>query len=633
MIDSADSHAHGPYPRPQLVRDTWQSLDGEWQFGIGSSIDAIDRVIRVPFAPETPASGLELRGYLGECWYRRTFPSDAPEGHRTLLHFEASDYLTRVWVNGKFVGAHEGGYTRFSFDITDYLDAGAEQTLVVACADDPHDLAKPRGKQDWLPEAHSIWYPRTTGLWQSVWMETAPQNHLRSLRWTPDVPSWSLALDARLSRAPEGGGRLRVELTAKGRTLVDDTFSISANEVSRTIALPDGGIDSVRDELLWSPERPTLIEAAITLLDRSGNELDRVYSYAAMRSVGTLGNRFMLNSRPVELRLLLDQGYWPDTGQTPPDDEAIVRDIQLVKSMGFNGVRKHQKIESERFHYHADTLGLFVWEEMPSVYRFNGDSMRRTIAQWTDAIERDASHPCVIAWVPVNESWGVPDLPMRADQRAFVESLYHLTKALDPTRPVVSNDGWEMSQTDLVNIHDYDHDPNRLAQRYDASVRPIAQILSDERPGNRVLLLGPSAYTGQPILLTEFGGIALSSDAATTWGYSRATSSTDLAQRYCRLLAAVRGVKILGGFCYTQFSDTYQETNGLVSMDRTPKCDPSLIAIATRGSSNPEEAARVAAILKGLEDPSMNLPRRRKAETLAAASDVSRSNKPAPTIS
>jgi hypothetical protein len=595
-----------PYPRPQLVRDVWTPLDGEWQFGVGPLVDSIDRTIRVPFAPETPASGLSLTGYIEHCWYRRAFA--APKlaaGERCLLHFEAADYETRVFVNGQLVGSHEGGYTRFSFDVTAFLHGEGEQQLHVHCHDDPHDLAKPRGKQDWLPEAHSIWYPRTTGIWQSVWLETVPATHLRSLRWTPSVEGWSLTLDAKLAGSAPGT-RLRVQLSHEGRTLSDDTFSFTSDQLTRTITLADGGIDSVRDDLLWFPWRPKLIDATLTLIDAQGKEIDRVRSYTAMRSVSTNGDRFMLNGRPIELRLLLDQGYWVETGLTPPDDAAIVRDIELVQSMGFNGVRKHQKIESERFLHFADRMGLLVWEEMPSPYRFSGETVRRTLQQWTAAVERDASHPCIIAWVPINESWGAPDLPLRADQRAFVEALYHLTKSLDPTRPVVSNDGWEMSRTDLINVHDYDHDPRRLAERYDVTRRPIAEILKSERPGHRALLLSPEVYAGQPLLLTEFGGIALSDDANATWGYSRATSSADLAQRYAKLLTAVRGVRIFGGFCYTQFTDTYQEANGLVTMDRRPKFDAALIAIATRGAGSPAEASRLQAMIDGHEPKGLN---------------------------
>jgi len=580
-----------------MIRPQWRSLDGSWKFSIPDRADFREADIRVPFAPETPASGLEVKGYFARCTYRRTFDKPTMLDHeRCILHFEAADFQTRVCVNGEFVGAHEGGYGRFSFDITDALRDGLEQTLEVYCHDDPHDLAKPRGKQDWLPEAHAIWYPRTTGIWQSVWLEIVPATHLTALRWVASVDEWSITLTARLNQ-PAAGTRLRVRLSAAGRELADDTFSFAGDELARTFRLPDGGIDSVRDEFLWAPARPKLIDATLTLLDEEGDALDQVTSYTAMRSVGTQGDRFMLNGRPIELRLLLDQGYWRETGLTPPDDEAIVRDIKLVQSMGFNGVRKHQVIAPERFLYWADMLGLLVWEEMPSPYRFTPEAVRRTAAQWTAAIERDCNHPSIIAWVPINESWGAPDLPLRPEQRHFVDSLYHMTKALDPTRPVVSNDGWEMSRTDLINIHDYDHDPQRIAQRYDAERRPIAEILRAERPGHRTLLLDPGVYTGQPILLTEFGGIAMSDDTAATWGYSRATDGDDLARRYAALLTGVRKVRIFSGFCYTQFTDTYQEANGLVTMDRKPKFDVELIAIATRGPANPTEAKRLQSLL------------------------------------
>lgn len=598
-LPAAAAAARSAYPRPQLVRDRWTSLDGDWSFTAGGDGASLDRTIRVPFSPETPASGLELKGFLDRVWYQRSF--EAPtlaKGERLILHFEAADFVTRVWLNGTFIGRHKGGYTRFSFDVTDALTAGGSQTLRVCCDDDPHDLAKPRGKQDWLEQPHAIWYGRTTGIWQTVWLEVVPAAHIASLSWRANVEAWSQTISLRLNRRLDGA-RVRVQLRHAGKTLSDDTFSLSGDEVQRTITLPDGGIDSVRDDLLWFPHRPKLIDAAVTLIDASGTEIDRVESYTAMRSVGTLRDRFMLNGRPIELRLVLDQGYWIETGLTPPDDAAIVKDIELVQAMGFNGVRKHQKIESERFLYHADRLGLLVWEEMPSPYRFSPDAIRRTVEQWTAAIERDISHPSIITWVPINESWGAPDLPLKAEQRAFVESLYFLTKSLDPTRPVVSNDGWEMTRSDLVNVHDYDHDPKRIVDRYDATKRAIPEILNAERPGGRVLLLEPDVYTGQPILFTEFGGIALSDDTAATWGYSRATSSEDLSHRYAKLLVAVRSVRIFGGFCYTQFTDTYQEANGLLRMDRSPKFPIDQIRVATRGATSPDEERLLAKLADG----------------------------------
>ena len=310
--------------------------------------------------------------------------------------------------------------------------------------------------------------------------------------------------------------------------------------MERAIQLPDPGIDDAHNELMWSPGSPTLIDAELDLFDSSGEQLDHVSSYTAMRSVQLSADRFVLNGRPMQLQLVLNQGYWPDGGLTAPDDNAYRRDVELIKSMGFNGCRMHQKIESPRFLYWADKLGLLVWEEMPSVYAFSDVSIRRLATQWMEALDRDVSHPCIVAWVPFNESWGVPDLPISRAQRDAVQAMYHLTKSLDPTRPVIGNDGWEASATDILAIHDYEADARTILRRYTSSNDAIERILSTERPGHKILMLEGFNYAGQPVMLTEFGGIAFSRDKNGTWGYSRARTSNELACRYAQLLAAVR---------------------------------------------------------------------------------------------
>ena len=588
---------HG-YPRPQLERESWINLDGDnWDFAIDA--DAVwrvprevkwDRKIRVPFAPETPLSGVNETGLFKSVWYRRTF--DAPtreDGRRVILHLGAVDYTATVWINDELAVRHEGGYTPFSVDITDLLNDAGPQTLIVRAEDDPADLAKPRGKQDWRAEPHSIWYYRTTGIWQSVWLEVVSETYLDQLRWSPNADQWEIGMDVRLAGRPRRDLRLHVKLTLDGRVLADDTYGFNSDEIARRIGIPDPGIDDYRNEMLWSPERPRLIDAEIELLDPRDAVLDRVRSYTALRAIAILGNRFVLNGKPYPLRLVLDQGYWPDGGLTAPDDDAYRRDVELIKSMGFNGVRMHQKIESPRFLYWADRLGLLVGEEMPSAYRFTKQTVERLPAQWTEAILRDISHPCITAWVPFNESWGVPDLPDSAAQRNFVAAMYHLTKTLDPTRPVVGNDGWEAVATDFVTIHDYDADPDRIARRYGLSCENVPALLRDERPGHKVLALPEFSYKDQPILLTEFGGIAFHRDRAHTWGYSRVEDAADLARKYYKLLSAVRGTSLLAGFCYTQFTDTYQEANGLLYMDRTPKFPIAQIALATRGPVTPQD--------------------------------------------
>jgi beta-galactosidase/beta-glucuronidase len=582
------------YPRPQLVRPKWQSLNGQWDFAFDRERTwrapgqvKWSRAITVPFSPETRASGIGDSGFYNAVWYRRSFPRPplAPR-ERLVLHFGAVDYRATVWVNGMIAMRHEGGYTPFHGDVTDYLRDASDQEIVVLAEDDPADLAKPRGKQDWLLEPHSIWYPRTTGIWQTVWHETVPSTHVESLRWTSSLERWEIGVDARIVGEESDGARLRVKLQSTDRLLADDTYRVVAGEVHRGIALSDPGIDDYRNTLLWSPDCPTLIQVELELVGREGQLLESLRSYTAIRSTAVQGDRFLLNGRPYPLRLVLDQGYWPESGITAPDDEALRKDVLLAKAMGFNGVRKHQKIEDPRFLYWADTLGLAVWEEMPSAYRFTSRSVERVTREWMEAMARDSSHPCVIAWVPFNESWGVPDLPHIAEQRHYVQGLYFLTKTLDPSRPVVGNDGWESVATDIVGIHDYDHDTARICKRY-GGAEAIPHLFQRERPGGRLLSLSGGDPAAHPILLSEFGGIALANPPDNTWGYSRCRTPAELAQRYTALLEAVRSLGMLAGFCYTQFTDTYQEANGLLYADRTPKFPIEEMARATRGSHGP----------------------------------------------
>jgi beta-galactosidase/beta-glucuronidase len=580
------------HPRPQQQRQSWKSLNGPWDFHIdpsgGHTIPEHvrwDRRIIVPFSPETKASGIGETGFYSAVWYRRIFEQpDVSSNQQLMLHFEAVDYRTVVWVNGAKVCEHEGGYTPFSVNITSVLRLDAPvQEIVVRVQDDPADLAKPRGKQDWKLEPHSIWYPRTTGIWQSVWLEILPETHLESLRWSSSLKRWDIGLDATVKYVPGERLTLWVRLTSGEQTLATDTYEVIAGEVHRRIALSDPGIDDFRNNLLWSPSSPTLIQAILELRDESGHVIDSVQSYTAIRSVAVQGDRFVLNGRPLNLRLVLDQGYWPESGLTAPNDQALVQDVILAKKLGFNGVRKHQKIECTRYLYWADRLGLLVWEEMPSAYRYTTQSIERLTREWLKVIERDRSHPCIVAWVPFNESWGVPDLPDSPAQRHYVQALYHLTKSLDPTRPVVGNDGWESIATDIIGIHDYDDHPERIGKRY--GIDDIeAQLFKRERPGGRMLLMGEDKSWSRPIVLTEFGGIALGKKTEETWGYSRTDTAEQLSQQYAALLETVRNLPALAGFCYTQFTDTYQEANGLLYADRTPKAPFEEIALATTGA-------------------------------------------------
>jgi hypothetical protein len=583
-------NGHG-YPRPMMCRGEWESLNGRWAFAIDQDGRwqtpeevQFSATIEVPFPPESKRSGVGDTGLYRCCWYQREIETpELRDDERLLLHFGAIDYESTVWIDGRLVARHEGGYTPFEIDISTLVRSGRRHQLVVRAEDDPADLAKPRGKQDWRLTPHSIWYPRTTGIWQTVWLEKVPANRIAAIRWTPNLSRWEIGLDARVTAPPEEGNQLVVRMHVDELLLAEDRYTVIAGEVHRSIALSDPGIDDFRNELLWSPSSPRLIEIELELSDREGRAIDSVQSYTALRSFSLEGDRVVLNGRPCTLRMVLDQGYWPETGQTPPSDAAIKRDVELTKAMGFNGARKHQKVEDPRYLYWADRLGLLVWAEMPSAYRFTERAIERFTKQWIEVIRRDASHPSIVAWVPFNESWGVPNLPENKPERHWVEAIYHLTKTLDPTRPVIGNDGWESVATDIVGIHDYDPTPDRLRERY-ATHDLVPKILKRERPGGRALVLDPARIHDHPMVLSEFGGIALGEQSDKDWGYSRCRTPEELAAKYTALLKTVGSLELFTGFCYTQFTDTYQEANGLLYADRTPKFPLEQIRRATLGS-------------------------------------------------
>jgi hypothetical protein len=610
QLDAPCSEARAiDYPRPLLRREAWTSLDGPWRFAFDDDGRLRRRkpgdgewttTIQVPFAPESARSGIGDTGFHQGCWYERDVEiAPAGENERVLLHFGAVDYEARVWVNGQLMGSHRGGYTPFCFDITGALHPGGRQVITVHAEDDPQDLAKPRGKQDWELLPHSIWYPRTTGIWQAVWLERVPDAYIDHIAWTPHLERWEIGCEIFIAGTPRDDLRVHVTLSTQDQVLADDTYKVIAREVHRRIALSDPGIDDYRNKLLWSPDHPNLIEARLELVDGVGRVIDKVYSYTALRSVGTQRDRFMLNGRPYPLRLVLDQGYWPESLMTPPSSEALRRDITLVKAMGFNGVRKHQKIEDPRFLHLADRMGLLVWEEMPSAYRFTHEGVERITREWMEVIDRDAGHPCVVVWVPFNESWGVPDLPEKVPHQHCVQALYHMTKTLDPTRPVIGNDGWEATATDIVGIHDYDGSPARLFARYGART-DLADLFRRRRPGGRLLMLDGHPHRGQPVMLTEFGGIAIRSrmPGSEEWGYTLSEDQEELARRYAELLGAVNRIELFAGFCYTQLTDTFQEANGLLTADRRPKFPIEQIRAATLGyASSEDEAAGLACVV------------------------------------
>ncbi|WP_142054548.1 glycoside hydrolase family 2 protein [Pseudonocardia kunmingensis] len=591
-------NVHEDYPRPQLVRPEWQDLCGEWSFafddadagrgaGWATAQEPFDRTIMVPYPYESELSGIGDPSPRPVVWYRREVEIAPPgPGQRVLLHFGAVDHTAQVWVNGVHLGGHEGGHTPFSFDVTDALVPGSTQVVVVRAEDHADDVTQPRGKQDWLDEPHGIFYKRTTGIWQPVWAEVVPDLHVAELHWTPDVPGAAVTCEVALSRRPDRPVRLRVRLCLGEEELAEHTVRIRDAHSRFAISIPAARHDMHHGRLLWSPERPTLVDADVEVLDEGGAAFDRVGSYFGFRSAGVQDGRFVLNGQPTFLRLALEQGYWPQSHLAAPDAAALRREAELVKELGFNGIRIHQKVEDPRFLAWCDRIGLLVWDEMPSAFEFAPRTVERTVREWMEVVRRDRSHPCVVTWVPMNESWGVWHLAEVAEQRHLPTALYHLTKSLDGSRPVISNDGWEITETDIWGVHDYAPHGESLRERYDGP-DAVARVLDDRRPGRKKVVLGDPVVRGLPVVLTEFGGLSYAPAAGEKWfGYGTVGSAEELTERLRGLVDAVLDNPELAGFCYTQLTDTEQERNGLLTEDRAPKLPVAVIReILTRPSA------------------------------------------------
>lgn len=573
------------YPRPDFQREKWLPLNGEWDFSFDEPI--FDQKILVPFACETKLSGIHDTSFHNAVWYRRSFSLPEPMHDRQiLLHFGAVDYTCRLWVNNQFIREHTGGQCGFSADITDALNASGENVIVLEARDDPADLEMPRGKQYWKPESESIFYTRTTGIWQSVWLEAVSPMHLCSCRITPLFDERSVRFSYALSAAPQHV-TLTAEITFRGKT---------AGAVSVTPTSARGAFDwqidqsalsawNYQEDLVWTPEQPNLFDVTFRILEH-GCEVDAVQSYFGMRKVSIQNGQFLLNNRPYYQKLVLDQGYWPESLLTAPSDEAFIRDIELTKAMGFNGVRKHQKVEDPRYLYHADRMGLLVWGEIGAAYLYSEQYADRIYREWLDVLRRDYNHPCIVVWTPLNESWGVQEIETDPRQQAHSEAMVAITKSMDTTRLVVDNDGLEHTNGDLLTIHDYSPSGEMLR----AHLGSMDAILA-LRPAQRALFVGRHAYAGQPILLSEFGGVKFvpGTEAQHSWGYCEADSCAAFAGKLRELFDAVRACPLVDGYCYTQLTDVETEQNGLLTYDRTPKLPLETICAILNGRTNEHE--------------------------------------------
>jgi beta-galactosidase/beta-glucuronidase len=578
------------------------SLDGEWDFAYDDADRGLTERwaergdaafplrIMVPFVPESRASGIGDRGFHSIVWYRRNIHSDAfPDGRRHVLHFGAVDYSATVWIDGRMVATHVGGQVAFSVDVTDSLERDREiHSVVVRARDDVDDPEIPRGKQDWQLDPHAIWYHRSTGIWRSVWIESVAAQHVASIEWTADVPAASVTATVQLALSPTVPTEVDIRLTFGGETLAQLTVTPLATRSQVTIELPALRNAQSRDAYLWSPEHPHLIDAAV-VVRQDGGSVDELASYFGIRSTAVGSGAFRLNGVPYFVRSVLEQGWWDESHLTAPSPEHYRAEIEAIRELGFNAARIHQKTEDPRMLYWADRLGLLVWVESAAAYAFSPRAARLLITEWQEIVTQYRNHPSVVTWVPINESWGVQDVAVSRPQREFVQALASLTRALDPSRPVVSNDGWEHVDSDLMTLHDYTADPELIRRRY-ADPASVAVVLRGEGPQLRRPALSERQLERfdvglAPLMITEFGGISFA--GTDNWGYSTVTSDADLADALGGLFAAVLSSPVIAGFCYTQFTDTLQESNGLRRSDRTPKLPVETLRGMIMGANRP----------------------------------------------
>jgi beta-galactosidase/beta-glucuronidase len=572
------------YPRPQFVRagGSWKNLDGTWNFCFDDRNEGLrgewfrnfpgGKTINVPFTYEYSASGIGDPGRHDVVWYQRDLEIGEIEGEaRVFLHFEGCDYHTRLWVNGAFAGEHRGAYARFSFDITDLAKRGTNSISVRA--EDSFDTSQSRGKQRWKNENFGCWYIQNTGIWKTVWLEHVPKTRIAGVKMTPVLSKRTLELEAELAGVTEG-------LTFTARV------SFQGNEVNR-ITVPVTGerlrlsVDVNSPSLCewgirtWSPQRPDLYDIVFSL-EKDSKTADQVLSYFGMREIRIEGARITLNSQPLYQRLILDQGYWKDSGITPPDEQALITDIDRVMEAGYNGVRKHQKIEDERFLYWADVKGLLVWSEAAAAYEFTDDAVSAFTREWMEIVQQNYNHPSIITWTPFNESWGIPQVKTDPAQQHFTRTIYHLTKSYDPYRPVICNDGWEHTVSDIITLHDYEERGEDLLDRYGKHLEEILRNLVCHNK-SKSAFAGRFSYRGQPIIISEFGGIAFS-NRGDGWGYgNKVNSPEEYIRRFDSITTAIKQLEAVSGFCYTQVTDVQQEINGIMDAERNFKVDPKVL--------------------------------------------------------
>lgn len=558
------------HPRPQFFRQSWQSLNGEWDFEIDNGNSGEDRgmvkpeysyaqKITVPFCPESQLSGVHVTDFMSAVWYRKTITITEEQlaGH-VILHFGAVDYEATLWVNGTTCCTHKGGYTSFEADITGTLHPG-ENTLVLRAVDDTRNDQWPSGKQSGLYHSHGCFYTRTTGIWQSVWLEYVPTTYLKSVRITADAVSGTVSFEPVILG------------DTKGLTLAT-TISYEGNTVCEKQLPLEGGCGlyamEVASPKLWNAGQPELYDVTYRL-QKDGKMLDTVQSYFGFRNITIQGRAVCINGKPVYQRLVLDQGFYPQGIYTASSDEELKKDIELSLSLGFNGARLHQKVFEERFLYWADKMGYLVWGEYPNwgMDIASDSAALNMLPEWLEEIERDYNHPSIVCWCPFNETW---DHRGRQQDNRIIANVYLATKAYDKTRPVIDTSGNFHVMTDIYDIHNYDQSVELFAERYGAVTETEVY---DNFPNRQ-------HFNGAPYMISEYGGASWAGNQENAWGYGEnPKTEEEFAKRYQGLTKALMDNKNISGFCYTQLYDVEQEQNGLFTYERTPKFDSAVYKV------------------------------------------------------
>ncbi len=576
------------YPRPQMMREKWFDLNGLWDFCFDDQNTGLqnqnfmkegffDQKICVPYAYQTKKSLIHRNEDHPVIWYRRNLAIEKREGKRYILHFEAVDYCSDIFIDGVHLLRHEGGHTPFELDITDVLKMNSE---LIVRVEDYNRTSQPIGKQSWKQENFLCWYTRTTGIWQQVWIEETGSTYISEMRMIPDIDNASLDLDLFAKNASENT-MIQGKISFDGQLI---TRFATACKSERTRISVDVSDEQSNFRLhFWSVAEPNLYDIEFDVVE-NGKVVDHVESYFGMRDISVKGNKVFLNNQEFYQKLVLDQGYWQESGLSATPEE-LLSDLRKIREMGFNGARKHQKIEDARYMYICDVLGLVMWAEMPSFFEYSQISNENATRELYAFVRKHINHPSVIAYTLMNESWGINEVYKDRKQQAFVNGLYWLTKSLDSSRLVIGNDGWEQTMGDIVAVHDYNSDPQTLKSSYldlekAANGNPSLTSL-------RHCFAKDYSYAGQPFMISEFGGVAFDTGSRkidSSWGYGdRLEGKEAVLEKMKSLCEAVLSIEGLCGFCYTQLSDVEQEINGLLDHNHEYKFDPALIAEMMQG--------------------------------------------------